>query len=61
MTTSYEDENGITHYHVSKDALIAASFLDNDDAPELTKEQFDQLTEEMRKVREGEDEGKPDC
>lgn len=55
MTTSYEDENGITHYVVNPDALMAASFLDDDDAPELTPEQFDRLTEEMRKVREEEE------
>ena len=34
---------------------MAASFLDDDDAPELTEEQFDRLTEEMRKVREEEE------
>ena len=61
MTTSYQDEDGITHFFVSKDALEAAAFLDDDDSPELTQEQFDRLTEEMRKAREGEEEGEPNC
>ncbi len=55
MTTSWQDANGITHYRVNPDALMAASFLDDDDAPDLTPEQFDRLTEEMRKVREEEE------
>ncbi len=66
MTTSWVDENGITHYRVSKDALQAASFLDDDDddddddAPELTEEQFERLTDAMREVREESHKGQPE-
>ena len=31
------------------------SFIDDEDAPELTDEQFEQLKDEMRQVREEED------
>ncbi len=59
MTTSWVDENGITHYRVSKEAMYAASFLDDDDSPELTEEQFGRLTDAMREVREESDTEQP--
>ena len=52
VTHIEENDDGTLTYHVSSDALHAASMLDNPDAPELTEEQFDELTDEMRKARE---------
>ena len=55
MTTPYKVINGIRHYYVSKEAMLAASFLDYEDAPELTKEQFERLTERMKETDERDD------
>ena len=55
MTTPYEVINGVRHYYVSKEAMLAASFLDSEDAPELTEEQFERLTERMRETDERDD------
>ena len=35
-------------FHIDQDTLEAASMLDYDGAPELTDEEFAELTEEMR-------------
>ena len=55
MTTWKENPDGTRTWHVDQDALYAASLLEGEDAPELTQEQFEQLTDEMRKVREEEE------
>ena len=52
MTTYYENPDGTRHWTVDPDALQAAAFLEDDDAPDLTQEQFDELTGEMRAARE---------
>ena len=52
MTTYQDNPDGTRDYIVDMDALEAAAFLDDDDAPELTDEQFERLTAEMRQVRE---------
>ena len=52
MTTPYKVINGIRHYYVSKEAMLAASFLDYEDAPELTEEQFERLTKRMHDLEE---------
>ena len=51
MTTWEWNEDGTRTWYVDEDALAAAAFLDYEGAPELTEEQFEELTEEMRKVR----------
>ena len=56
MTTWKDNPDGTRTWHVDQDALYAASLLEGEDAPELTQQQFEQLTDEMRKVR-GEEEG----
>ena len=55
MTTWKDNPDGTRTWHVDQDALYAASLLEGEDAPELTQEQFEQLTDEMRKVREEEE------
>ena len=52
MTTYHENPDGTRHWIVDPDALQAAAFLDDEGAPELTQEQFDELTCEMRAARE---------
>ena len=52
MTTWKNNPDGTRTWYVDQDALYAASLLEGEDAPELTQEQFEQLTDEMRKVRE---------
>ena len=39
--------------------MYAASFLDDDDSPELTEEQFGRLTDAMREVRKEADKEQP--
>ena len=55
MTTWKDNPDGTRTWHVDQDALYAASLLEGEDAPELTQQQFEQLTDEMRKVREEEE------
>ena len=45
------DPDGTVRWRVDPDALEAASLLEDTDI-ELTPEQFEQLTDEMRKARE---------
>ena len=56
MATYKDNPDGTRTWYVSEDALYAASMLEGEDAPELTQEQFEELTDEMRKVREEEEE-----
>ena len=48
--------DGRRRFYVSSDALYAADMLDYEGAPELTGEEFEGLTDEMRKAREGDSE-----
>ena len=61
MVTRIEyHDDGHRTFHIDSDALYAAELLDHEGAPELTQEQFEELTDEMRKAREeadGEEEG----
>ena len=43
-----EMPDGTRRFHIDQDTLEAASMLDYDGAPELTDEEFAELTEEMR-------------
>ena len=56
VTHIEENDDGTRTFHIDSDALHAASMLDSPDAPELTEEQFDELTEEIRQVREDDSE-----
>ena len=55
MVRIVQNPDGTRTFYVDQDRLDAASFLDDEDSPELTEEQFDRLTDEMRKVREEEE------
>ena len=55
MATWKDNPDGTRTWYVDQDALYAASLLEGEDAPELTQEQFEQLTDEMRKVRKEEE------
>ena len=55
MVRIVQNPDGTRTFYIDQDRLDAASFLDDDDSPELTDEQFDELTDEMRKVREEEE------
>jgi len=58
MTTWKDNPDGTRTFFTPREALDAASFLDDEDSPELTDEQFERLTDEMRELREDE-EGSP--
>ena len=60
MATYRDLPDGTRVWHVSEDALYAASLLEGEDAPELTQEQFEELTDEMRKAREEEEQRERD-
>ena len=49
---SSSNDDGTRTFYIDGDALYAAELLDQEGAPELTQEQFEELTEEMRKARE---------
>ncbi len=51
MTTWRMNPDGTRTWTVNFDALEAAALLEDTDL-ELTKEEFDELTDEMRKARE---------
>ncbi len=55
MVRIVDNGDGTRTFYVDQDRLEGAALLDGDDAPELTDKQFDELTDEMRKVREDED------
>ena len=45
--------DGRTIWHVNVDEAMAVAMLgDRDDQPKLTQEQFEELSDEMKKVRE---------
>ena len=52
MTRVKKNPDGTRTFYIDEDALQAASMLEDEDAPELSEEQFDRLTDEMRKARE---------
>ena len=47
MTTFREEPDGTRVWTVSADALYAAEMLDDEDAPRLTREEFDELVEAL--------------
>ena len=55
MVRIRQNPDGTRTFFVDQDRLEGAAMLDGDDAPELTEEQFEELTDEMRKVREEEE------
>ena len=55
MVRIVQNPDGTRTFYIDQDRLEGAALLDGDDSPELTDEQFDELTDEMRKVREDED------
>ena len=56
MVRIVDNGDGTRTFYIDQDRLEGAALLDGEDAPELTDEQFDELTDEMRKVREEEEE-----
>ena len=52
ITRIVDNGDGTRTFYTSGDALEAAEMLDYEGAPELTQEEFEELTEEMRKARE---------
>ena len=60
MVRIVDNGDGTRTFYIDQDRLEGAALLDGEDAPELTDEQFDELTDEMRKVREEEEEQSPD-
>ena len=44
-------DDGRRTFHTDPDAFYAAGLLDHEGAPELTREQFDELTARMKKAR----------
>ena len=52
ITRIVENGDGTRTFYTSADALAAAGMLDYEDAPELSEEEFEELTDEMRKARE---------
>lgn len=60
MVRIVDNGDGTRTFYVDQDRLEGAALLDGDDAPELTDEQFERLTNEMREVHEEEEEQSPD-
>ena len=52
ITRIVDNGDGTRTFYTSADALAAAGMLDYDDSPELSEEEFEELTDEMRKARE---------
>ena len=53
MTTSHENPDGTRTWKISPDAAHAVALLEGmEDPPELTREEFDELAEDMRLARE---------
>ena len=53
MPTYYEENpDGTRTFYIDQDAAEAAALLDYTGAPEVTEEQFEELTEELRQARE---------
>lgn len=55
MVRIVDNGDGTRTFYVDQDRLEGAALLDGEDAPELTDEQFERLTDEMREIREDED------
>ena len=55
MVRIVQNPDGTRTFYVDQDRLEGAALLDDEDSPELTDEQFERLTDEMRKVREEEE------
>jgi len=55
MVRIVDNGDGTRTFYVDQDRLEGAALLDGEDAPELTDEQFERLTDEMRQIREDED------
>ncbi len=47
MTTYRENPDGTRTWYISGDAFFAAEMLEGDDAPDLTREEFDELVDEI--------------
>ena len=58
ITRIVDNGDGTRTFYTSGDALEAAEMLDYEGAPELTEEEFEELTGEMRKAREEAEEEK---
>lgn len=56
MTRIVDNGDGTRTFYVDQDRLEGAALLEDSDV-ELTDEQFEELTDEMRKVREEEEDG----
>lgn len=57
MTTWKDNPDGTRIFFTPREALDAASFLDDEDSPKLTEDQCECLTDEMRELRK--EEGRP--
>ena len=54
MVRIVQNPDGTRTFYIDQDRLDGAALLDGEDAPELTDEQFERLTDEMREIREEE-------
>ena len=52
ITRIVDNGDGTRTFYTSADALAAAEMLDHEDAPELSEDEFEELTDEMRNARE---------
>ena len=52
ITRIVDNGDGTRTFYTGGDALAAAEMLDDEDSPELSEEEFEELTDEMRKARE---------
>ena len=55
MVRIVQNPDGTRTFYIDQDRLDGAALLDGEDAPELTDEQFERLTDEMRELREEEE------
>ena len=55
MVRIVQNPDGTRTFYIDQDRLEGAALLDGEDAPELTDEQFERLTDEMKKMREEEE------
>ena len=55
MVRIVRNPDGTRTFYIDQDRLDGAALLDGDDAPELTDEQFERLTDEMRELSEEDD------
>ena len=52
MVRIVQNPDGTRTFYIDQDRLYGAALLDGEDAPELTDEQFERLTDEMREFQE---------